>query len=51
MASGRHLGEVLGDRIDTAVFSEESYLSEAGVAVDHFTADITPDWLRNHPKW
>ena len=51
MASGRHLGEVLGDRVDTAVFSEESYLSEAGVAVDHFTADITADWLRNHPKW
>ena len=51
MASGRHLGEVLGDRVDTAVFSEESYLSEAGVAVDHFTPDITADWLRNHPKW
>jgi adenylosuccinate lyase len=51
MASGRHLREVLGDRVDTAVFSEESYLSEAGVAVDHFTADITADWLRSHPKW
>jgi adenylosuccinate lyase len=51
IAGGRHLGEVLGDRVDTAVFSEESYLSEAGVAVDHFTADITADWLRNHPKW
>jgi adenylosuccinate lyase len=51
LASGRHLGEVLGDRVDTAVFSEESYLSEAGTGVDHFTADITEDWLRTRPKW
>ena len=50
MASGRHLSEVLGDRVPAEVFSEAAYLAEAGSAVDHL-AGLTEEWLRTWPKW
>ena len=45
MASGRHLREVLGDRVGAAAFSEAPFVAAAAAAVDHLAA-ITADWLR-----
>ncbi len=50
MASGRHLAEVLGDRVDAAAFSTERLLRAAGAGVDHL-ATITEEWLRTRPEW
>ncbi len=50
LASGRHLAEVLADRVPAAVFTTESFLAEAGHGVDQLAA-VTEDWLRTRPKW
>lgn len=49
-ASGRQLADLLTDRVPAAVFTTESYLAEAGRAVDKLAA-VTEDWLRTRPKW
>jgi len=49
ISSGRDLRDVLGDRVNAAVFSLEPYLAGAVQSVDHL-AGITPEWLRERPS-
>jgi adenylosuccinate lyase len=45
LASGRHLRDMLADRVGAAAFAEAPFVAAAGAAVDHLAA-ITADWLR-----
>jgi adenylosuccinate lyase len=48
MQTGKHLAEVLGDQVDSAVFDLDAFLEPAAGAVDHL-ARITSQWLRESP--